>query len=57
MIKLIGFTFKIDDEEVFVDVHFEEKSIWLALEQMEVVLDRNKSSISRHIKNIPENGK
>lgn len=39
-----------------VDVTFDEDTVWLTLDQMSVLFDRNKSTISRHIKNIFEEG-
>ena len=39
-----------------VDVTFEDETVWLTLDQMSVLFDRDKSTISRHIKNIFEEG-
>ena len=39
-----------------VDVTFDDDTVWLTLDQMSVLFDRNKSTISRHIKNIFEEG-
>ena len=39
-----------------VDVTFDNDTVWLTLDQMSVLFDRNKSTISRHIKNIFEEG-
>ena len=37
-----------------IDVKMENESVWLTLDQMADLFDRNKSTISRHIKNIFE---
>lgn len=44
--------FKTEDNQVSVDVPFHDESVWLTLEQMSTLFERNKSTISRHIKNI-----
>lgn len=44
--------FKTDDNQIAVDVRFHEESVWLTLEQMATLFERDKSTISRHIKNI-----
>ena len=43
-----------DDGLTNVDVTFDNETVWLSLDQMAVLFDRNKSTISRHIKNIFE---
>ena len=35
-----------------IDVKFEEDTVWLSLEQMATLFQRDKSTISRHIKNL-----
>ncbi len=35
-----------------IEVTFEEDTVWLSLEQMTELFQRNKSTISRHIKNV-----
>ena len=35
-----------------VDVTFDNDTVWLSLDQMAMLFDRDKSTISRHIKNI-----
>ena len=37
-----------------IDVKMENETVWLTLEQMANLFDRNKSTISRHLKNIFE---
>ncbi|MEI6296580.1 MAG: RhuM family protein [bacterium] len=40
------------DKRIFVDAVLDEDTVWLNLDQMSVLFDRDKSVISRHIKNI-----
>ena len=44
--------FKTDDDQVAVDVRFYDESVWLTLDQMATLFDRDKSTVSRHIKNV-----
>jgi len=44
--------FKTEDGKVSVDVRFDEETVWLTLDQMAVLFDRDKSTVSRHIKNV-----
>ena len=44
--------FKTDDNQIAVDVRFYDESVWLALDQMSALFERDKSTISRHIKNV-----
>lgn len=44
--------FKTDDNQIAVDVRFYDESVWLTLEQMATLFERDKSTISRHIKNV-----
>lgn len=50
--------YKTEDEAVEVDVRFdnEKETVWLSLDAMASLFDRNKSTISRHIKNIFDEG-
>ena len=48
--------FKTEDEKISVDVRFDEETVWLTLDQMAELFERNKSTISRHIKNVFEEG-
>ena len=48
--------FKNDNIELSVNVSPFENTIWLSLEQMLVLFGRDKSVISRHIKNIFSKG-
>ena len=40
------------DEIVNLEVHVEKESVWLSLNQMAMLFDRDKSVISRHISNV-----
>ena len=48
--------FKTDDEKVTVDVRFDEETVWLSLDQMADLFERDKSTVSRHIKNVFDEG-
>jgi len=48
--------FKTEDEKISVDVRFDEETVWLTLEQMATLFERDKSTISRHIKNVFSEG-
>ena len=39
-----------------VDVRFESETVWLSLDQLSQLFQRNKSTISRHLRNIFEDG-
>lgn len=44
--------FKSDDGKISVDAQFDVDTAWLSLDQMAVLFGRDKSTISRHIKNV-----
>lgn len=48
--------FKSDDGKISVDAHFDTETTWLSLDQMAELFDRDKSTVSRHIKNIFDEG-
>lgn len=48
--------FKTEDNKVEVDVRFQDETVWLTLDQISTLFDRDKSTISRHIKNIFDEG-
>ena len=48
--------FKTDDEKISMDVRFDEDTVWLSLDQMAALFERDKSTVSRHIKNVFEEG-
>ena len=44
------------DGESKIEVTLQNETVWLTLDQMAELFQRNKSTISRHIKNIFETG-
>ena len=48
--------YQTEDGLTKIDVKVENESVWLSLDQMAELFQRNKSTISRHIKNIFEEG-
>jgi len=40
------------DDSIRLEVRVENKTVWLSLNQMTILFDRDKSVISRHIDNI-----
>ena len=48
--------FKNDDIELSVNVSPSEDTVWLTTEQMAILFDRDRSVISRHIKNVYDDG-
>ena len=48
--------FKTEDNQIAVDVRFHDETVWLTLDQMAALFERDKSPISRHIKNIYTEG-
>jgi len=48
--------FKTEDEKISVNVRFDEETVWLTLDQMAELFERDKSTVSRHIKNVFEEG-
>ena len=44
------------DGESRIEVRLEGETVWLSLDQMAELFQRNKSTISRHIKNVFEEG-
>ena len=48
--------FKTEDGKISVDARFDAETVWLSLDQMATLFDRDKSTISRHIKNVFEEG-
>ena len=41
-----------EDQEVKLEVNMKDETVWLSLEQMAKLFDRDKTVISGHIKNI-----
>ena len=52
--QLIVFT--TADGKITVNTHFDEETAWLSLDQMAELFARDKSTISRHIKNVFDEG-
>ncbi len=48
--------FKTEDEKIAVDVRFEDETVWLTQDQMSLLFEKAKSTISEHIKHIFEEG-
>src|SRR5699024_3725825 len=48
--------FTTDDGKVSINTQFDEETVWLSLDEMAELFDRNKSTISRHINNVFEEG-
>ncbi len=48
--------FKTEDGKISVDARFDSETVWLSLDQMAALFERDKSTISRHIKNVFEEG-
>ena len=48
--------YQSEDGSIKIDVRFEQDTVWLTLEQMSTLFGRDKSTISRHIKNVFEEG-
>ncbi len=48
--------FKAQDGNIKLDVNIDKDTVWLSLEQMSELFERDKSTISRHIKNVFKEG-
>ncbi|GBU21011.1 hypothetical protein R80B4_00898 [Fibrobacteres bacterium R8-0-B4] len=48
--------FKTEDKKISVDVRFDKETVWLTLDQMAELFERDKSTVSRHIKNVFNEG-
>lgn len=44
------------DGKIKIDVRFRNETVWLSLDQMATLFGRDKSTISRHVKNVYEEG-
>ena len=49
--------YQTPDGESRIEVRLQGETVWLNLDQMAKLFQRNKSTISRHIKNVFEEGK
>ena len=52
--KMIIFT--TEDGKISVSTRFNEETVWLSLDQMAELFERDKSTVSRHIKNVFDDG-
>ena len=48
--------YQTEDGLTKIDVKVENETVWLSIDQMAELFQRNKSTISRHIRNIFEEG-
>ena len=48
--------YQTEDGQTKIDVHMENETVWLSLDQMAELFQRDKSTISKHIKNIFNEG-
>ena len=48
--------YQSEDGQTKLEVQLQDDTVWLSLDQMAELFQRNKSTISRHIKNIFEEG-
>lgn len=48
--------YEAPDGEVRVDVHLDRETVWLSLNQMADLFERDKSVISRHLRNVFDSG-
>ena len=48
--------YKTPDGESRIEVRLQNETVWLSLDQMAELFQRNKSTISRHIKNVFDEG-
>lgn len=48
--------YQTEDGLTKIDVNMQDETVWLSLEQMSDLFQRNKSTISRHIRNIFDEG-
>ncbi len=48
--------FKTEDEKISVDVRFEEDTVWLTQEQMAVLFNKARTTITEHIQNVFKEG-
>ena len=48
--------YQTEDGNTKIDVRFEDQTVWLTLDQLSSLFQRDKSTISRHIKNVFNEG-
>lgn len=44
--------YRADDGQTQIDVHLQDETVWLTLDQIAALFDRDKSVVSRHIQNV-----
>ena len=49
--------YRSEDGKIKIDIRFESETVWLSLDQMATLFGRDKSTISRHVKNVFKEGK
>ena len=48
--------YQTEDGQTKIDVRMENETVWLSLDKMAELFQRDKSTVSRHIKNVFEEG-
>jgi len=48
--------YQSEDGQAKIDVHLQDETVWLTLKQLADLFDRDKSVISRHLRNIFQTG-
>ncbi|HEX7847300.1 MAG TPA: virulence RhuM family protein [Chitinophagaceae bacterium] len=48
--------FKTEDQQISVDVRFEDETVWLTQDQMAALFDKGRSTIAEHILNVYDEG-
>ena len=48
--------FQTEDGQTKLEVQLQDETVWLSIDQMAELFQRNRSTISRHIKNVFEEG-
>ena len=48
--------YQTEDGQTKIDVRMDNETVWLSLDQMAELFQRDKSTISRHIKNVLQEG-
>ncbi len=48
--------YQTDDGKTQIEVSLKDDTVWLSIDQMAELFQRNKSTISRHIKGVLESG-
>jgi len=48
--------FKTEDEQISVDVRFEDETVWLTQDQMAQLFDKGRTTITEHIQNVFKEG-